>query len=138
MSLAGAVAKLSAPVSVTRRAALVFDDVSAFPVSAPAETVVSVRMHLQRSTDRPTAMLRARDGDESGGQARAWVTDDALTAVGWTGLQIAPPEDTDGPPGDIVAWQGRRWEVIEYQGWDESFTGGAKFRRYLVEDRGAA
>lgn len=149
MSLASVVKKLSRPREVTRREALVYDGTSPRPVAPPVTLTAVVEMHLQRQP--PTALDRLEDGDQSGGSTRVWVTDAALSsaydvtdvadppaALGWTALQVAPPQDEDGPPGDVIAWDGRRWEVVEYQGWDETFTGAAKFQRYKASDRGAA
>lgn len=149
MSLAGAVKKLSRPREVTRREALIYDGTSPRPVGPPMELTAVVDLHMQRQP--PTALQRLEDGDQSGGSARVWVTDRALAAaydvedladppteLNWTALQVAPPQDEDGPPGDVIAWDGRRWEVVEYQGWDETFTGSARFQRYKAADRGAA
>lgn len=139
-ALANAVAKLSRPTNVTRRTAAVYDGTSPRPVTAPVETTQSVRLHLQRSTDKPKRLVRLIDGDETDGETRLWVTDAALAAVGWTELKIAPNEDQDGPGGDLVDWQGTRYEVTEFEGWSERFGGDGDpaFLRYLVEERGAA
>jgi hypothetical protein len=149
MSLATAVTKLSRPRQVRRRTALVYDGSSPRPSEAQTEVTAVVVLHMQRQP--PTALDRQSDGDESGGAARVWVTTAALSAaydtadeddppndLGWTELQIAPPEDEDGPPGDLISWEGRRWEVIEFEGWDETFRGPARFLRYKAQDRGAS
>lgn len=135
-AMANVVAKNSRPYQVTRRAALVYDGTGPNPTAAPVETVQTVRLALQRQP--PTGLVRDIDGDESGGQARVWVTDAALAAVGWTDLQIAPAEDADGPPGDLIAWEGRTWEITEFQGWDVFFGRAAEWQRYKATDRGPA
>jgi hypothetical protein len=135
MSLAGTVAKLSQPTPVTRLTLLVFGD-DGRPDGSQTESTETVRLHLQRPGSQPTRLLREAEGDSTTGQTRVWVTDKALAAVGWTTLQIAPPEDAEGPPGDRIDWKGIRYEIIEWLGWDESFSGGAKFQRYLAAERG--
>lgn len=134
-NLAKPVAKNSRTYTVHRRAALVYDGTGPRPVGSPAVTTVNLRLAMQRQP--PTTTVRDFDGDESGGSARVWVTTDALAAVGWTELQIAPPEDTDGMSGDVIEWEGRRWEVVEHQGWDVFFTQAADFQRYKAADRGS-
>lgn len=135
-ALANVVAKNSRSYPVTRRAALAYDGTGPNPTGAPAEVTVAVRLAIQRQP--PTSLVRDLDGDESGGMARVWVTNDALAAVGWTELQVAPPEDADGPGGDIIEWQGRRWEITEFQGWDVFFQRAAEWQRYKATDRGPA
>jgi hypothetical protein len=149
MSLASTVAKLSEPLEVERRTELVFDGTSPRPSEAQTTVVAVVNIHMQRQP--PTTTVRDFDGDESGGEARAWVTnaalaaaydsedeDDPPAALGWTELQIAPPQDADGPPADVVRWEGRRWQIVQFQGWAKTFTGQARFKRYKCADLGVA
>jgi hypothetical protein len=149
MSLASTVKKLSVPREVTRRTAATYDGTSPRPSAAGVDLTAVVALAIQRQP--PTTLVRDFDGDESGGAARVWVTtaalsaaydvtdeDDPPAALGWTELQIAPPEDADGPPGDVIAWEGRRWEITEFQGWDVAFRGPPRFMRYKATDRGAS
>jgi len=138
-ALANAVAKLSAatpPKPVTRRDELLFDGPRPLP---QGEVTVNLSLDMQRKTGDPTRLLRTASGDETTGKARVWVTAAALAGVGWTELQVAPPEDADGPPGDLIDWEGRRWEVTEFQGWDARFGGNQDpgFLRYVAVERGA-
>jgi len=126
------------PIPVTIVDELTFDGTGPRPVSPQGETSYVLLMHMQRSTSRPTELLRQADGDETTGEARVWVRDAVLAAAGLTGLPIAPPEDTDGPPGARIDRWGIRWEITEEQGWDEFFGAeAAGFQRYLAAQRGA-
>jgi hypothetical protein len=141
-ALAAAVDKLAEPWPVTIRTELVYGS-DGRPDGSQTESTFTIRMSIQPTTDRPTELLRLADGDETTGQIRVHVSDAALAATGEpsvaNGLPIAPPEDTDGPPGALIAWQGRLWEVVELQAWErQGFTGRSKFRRYIAEERGAA
>lgn len=145
--LAKTVQKLAEPLVVIRKAAPTFDDVSPYATGG-AEVRAIVRVHLQKDTARPTQLLRTMTGDETTGESRLWVANEDLAAayaegdinqtpLGWTTFQIAPPEDTDGPPGDRFNWDGRNWEITEFQGWERKFGGFADFQRYTVQERGA-
>lgn len=135
--------------SVTRR-----DEATVvnYAPTAGAEVVAKVKLGFQRVTSRPIVLDRQTDGDQTEGQARVWVTLENLAAaydvtapavpLGWSELRTAPPERSDGPPGDLIDDNfGRRFEVIERLGWNESETftdpGVAQFQRYVVEERGA-
>lgn len=139
-ALANTVDALARPVTVTIRSLLVYGD-DGRPDGSQTETTHTVNIALQPETDRPTELLRRADGDDTTGQWRAWVTDAALAAAvpgPLTELPIAPPEDADGPPGALLDFRGRRYEVIELQAWqDEGFGEPAGFRRYIVAERGA-
>lgn len=147
--LAKTINKVSGPHTVTRRAAVAW--VNGRPVDN-GEVAATVDLALQRVTSRPIRLQRLPDGDQTEGETRVWVTLRNLAAaeditnpgvpLGWTELQTAPPERTEGPPGDLIDdGFGRRFEVIERLGWDESQTftspGVAQFQRYVVEERGA-
>lgn len=135
MSIAGAVARRSKPVTVTRRDAGAYGQDGRF---TPGSTLTAtVRMVVQPVTDRPTQLLRDVAGDRTTGEVKVFVTDAALTAVSWTELRVAPPEGASGPPGDRISWNGREWEVTEDQDWSESAT-NAGYRRYIAAERGAA
>jgi len=148
MSLGHDVDDLARPRTVTRRSALVYDGSVPRPVGPPAEIVATVSLTIQRETAKPTALDRQADGDETTTTIRVWASDRALALaedvtnpgvpLNWTDLQVAPPENADGPGGDLIDWQGRRYEVTELTGWDEDFDGDdAGFRRYAAEERGA-
>lgn len=146
MGLASTVAKLSGPVTVTRRGQLTYTKGRPDPVS---EQAAILDAHLQRETGAPTRLVRTLDGDETATDTRLWVTDKALAAaydpadplktpLGWTELLTAPPEDADGPGADLVDWEGRRFEVTEKIGWEIAFSGDPGFQRYVIVERGAA
>lgn len=137
-ALANAVAKLSRPTNVTIRTELVYDD-DGRDDGSQSETTYSIRLSMQPQTGRTTTLLRTDAGDETTGRWRVHVTDDALSAVGLATLPIAPPEDTDGPPGALIDWKGRRYEVTELGDWNEQgFSGPSQFRRFIAAERGAA
>jgi len=145
MSLAGTVKKLSRLAPVTRRSLLVIGD-DGRPDGAQTRTDARVVVHLQRKS-AGTNLQRRIEGDDTTGDVFVWVTDAAVAAaydpaaplvpLGWTTLQIAPAEDADGPPGDFIDWNGIRYEVTAWLGWDESFGGGARFQSYAGMERGA-
>jgi hypothetical protein len=135
MSLANTVAKLSRPVDVTRRAVTTYGS-DGRPV-AGSTTVVEVRLSIQPY--KGDDLVRTAQGDDSKGKIVVHVTDSALAAVGWTELQLAPPQDAEGPPGDLIPYQGRQYEVTQRGRWElEGFSGPSRFQRYEAEERGAA
>lgn len=148
MSLSGTVGKLSRPVKVIRLSE--YTTVGGRDDGSQAETVAVVRIALQPTTSPSTRLVRQVDGDETSGDARVWVTTKAVakayldgditkTPIGWTKLRVAPPEGTDGPPGDKLEAYGRRWELVELQQWEaEGFGGPSGFDRYIARERGAA
>jgi len=148
VSLAGTVNKLSKPKKVVRLSE--FATVGGRDDGSQTETVAVVKIAVQPTTSPSTRLSRQIDGDETEGEARVWVTsknvakayldgDITKTPIGWTQLRVAPPEGTDGPPGDRVEAYGRRWELVELQQWEaEGFSGPSGFDRYIARERGAA
>jgi hypothetical protein len=135
VSLANTVAKLSRPVEVTRRGLTTFGQ-DGRPVADTTE-VVEVRLSIQPY--KGDDLVRTAQGDDSTGRIVVHVTDSALAAAGWTELQLAPPQDADGPPGDLIPYQGRQYEIVQRNMWQlEGFSGPSKFQRYEAEERGAA
>lgn len=91
---------------------------------------------------------RQLQGDRSQGQIDIFVTleqlanaeavDNPGVPLGWTELNLAPADYTQGPPGDIIVFDGRRYEVISESPYDEPGPLLPPTRNYIGEDRGAA
>jgi hypothetical protein len=109
-----------------------------------ADLVALVRLRVQ---PRGTDLARDEAGDNSAGGVNIWapLTDLAaaedVTApgvpLGWSELNIAPSEHVQGPPGDVVEWKGRDYEVTseDIHDGDGPLIGG--FRRYVGTELGA-
>lgn len=133
--------------TVTRREAVVW--ANGRETSGGPDVAAQVKMRVQRESDRPIELDRLPDGDQTGGEVRVWVEVEDLAAayvvdpmvpLGWTELQTAPPERAEGPPGDLIDFKGRRYEITERKGWSESSTitnDAAGFQRYVAQERGA-
>ncbi len=140
------VKKLAKLQPVTRRDAATWSGGRDTP---GAEVTAQVKLTIQRETAKPIELERLPDGDQTSGDLRVWVESKQLAAayvvdpdvpLGWTELQTAPPERTEGPPGDLIDFEGRRYEITERIGWTESatFTGpSAGFQRYVAQERRA-
>lgn len=128
---------------VRRRAAGVRGSDGRF--TAGAETVAMVKLYVQprrRQLDRQLA------GDSTTGGIEVWASktylaaayvegDGAETPLAWTGLQVAPPENTDGPPGDRIEWGGRIYEVTNEEDWDDAgLVADSRYRYYDATERG--
>jgi hypothetical protein len=137
-ALSNAVNKLSRSTMVTIRGELDYDGTGPRPTEAPTEAVYTIRLALQR--DPATKLNRSVEGDETATKGRVWVSKSALAAVELTALPVAPPENTDGPPGALIDWGGRRYELIEDKSLEQCFVGDGgdpAFLRYRCEERGA-
>ena len=140
------VKKLAKLRSVTRRDAATWVDGRDTP---GAKVTAKDKLAVQRETAKPIELARLPAGDQTSGDIRVWAEPSQLAAafvsdpdipLGWTELQTAQPERAEGPPGDLVDFEGRRYEITERIGWTESatFTGpSAGFQRYVAQERGA-
>ncbi len=122
------------PFTVRRRAAGVLDeDTGDFTPAAWTSTVVVLSV---QSTGKNRS--RTTEGDASAGTIDVWATLADLAAVGWTGLQIAPSEFTEGPPGDRIDWDGREYEISRAEPHDGQGPLIDPFRRYTATQIGAS
>jgi hypothetical protein len=115
----------------------------------PGDETVA-RVHLVIQDVKSATLVRDLHGDKSKGDIHVWTErsclaaayddgDDDKVALGWTSLNIAPPEGADGPPGDHIEWRGRMFEVTAMQDWTEDgLIPDAAIQRYVAYDRGAA
>lgn len=139
------VMKGSRPCVVYRRSAGVRGNDGRY--TEGATTTAVVKLYVQPGG---TSLVRNLFGDSSDGMVPIWAAKTNLAAayqqgdadkepLGWAGLQIAPPENTNGPPGDRVEWQGRVYEVMRESIWDDAgLIPKARIRVYAAADRGAA
>ncbi len=147
MSLEGLVISGSEPYTVIRRGELVYSTTT-LRRTAPATVTAAVRLMVRFKAPEALTLRRELDGDDTQGAVLVWASNrlialaaDATTGVplGWTALQIAPAEDADGPPGDLVEFRGRRYEITREHLWPSGFESTflpAGFRRYEAFERG--
>ena len=112
------------------------------------ETVAIVSLVVQPLTG--SALARAVEGDTTSGAVAVWSSSTALAAaylegdgteapLGLTTLQLAPPRGAEGPPGDLIEWHGRVFEVSQREDWDDDgLIPLAGLRRYTAIERRAA
>lgn len=114
----------------------------------PADDVVAlVKLYVQPTS---TQLNRQLPGDSTTGGTQIWASKTFLSAayveddidqiaLNWTGLQIAPTQNTDGPPGDQVEWQGRLYEITGEEIWDDAgLVADSRYRFYSAAERGPA
>lgn len=141
-AIEAAVKKGSRPTRVRRRVAGVRG--SDGRLTPGSEIVASVRLFIQPGG---VNLDRQQFGDSTTGDILIWASktylaaaadvDDPDTALGWTGLQIAPPENTDGPPGDRIEWNGRLYEITREENWDDAgLVADSRYRHYSAAERG--
>lgn len=144
-AIENAVKKGSRPTTVRRRAA--GTRASDGRYTAGEETVAIVKLFVQ---PRRRQLDRQIEGDSTVGSHQIWASKDYLAAayedgdedeaaLGWTALQVAPAENTSGPPGDRVEWQGRIYEVTNEQDWvDGGLVSDSNYMFYDATERGPA
>ncbi len=136
-ALSNAVAKLSRDATVTIRGELEYDGSGPRPTTEAETTVYTLRLALQ--TNGKT-LSRTSEGDETKTKIRVWVSKAALDAAELTELPVAPPENADGPPGALIDWGGRRYELVKDKTLEVCFVGNGagdpEFRAYECEERG--
>jgi len=120
------------PYTVRRRPAGTRDADGRFTPGAEASTVVTLSV---QSTGK--SLTRATEGDSSSGTIDVWATAEDLALVGWTGLQIAPSNYDEGPPGDRIEWGGRDYEITAAEPHDGQGPLLDPFRRYTGTEIGA-
>lgn len=143
MGLPRPVRKLARLRDVEIRQEPVYDGSGPGPSSIPNPQKIRVKLAIQLVTSNPISLERAEDGDQTTGQIRVWVADRDLSLayeasdpdeapLDLTALPIAPPEKTDGPPGALIKYRNRTYELDRDLGWDEALnaTGKAGFKRY--------
>lgn len=136
--------KASLPQQVTRRDAGVVGPTGR--LAPPVELTVTVAAAVQPAS--ATSLVRALPGDVTAGQVNVWTSatkiadafatgDQDETPLGWTGLRVAPPRGTAGPPGDLLTWQGRKYEITGEELFDfDGLIHDAGLRRYRATERG--
>jgi hypothetical protein len=144
-AIEAAVKKGSRLTRVRRRATGVRGSDGRF--TAGAETVAMVRLYVQPKSRQ---LNRELPGDSTTGAVKVWASKTYLAAafeeddvdevaLGWEALQVAPPENTDGPPGDRIEWNGRTYEVTNEKIWDDGgLVANSRFRSYEAAERGPA
>jgi hypothetical protein len=109
------------------------------------ETVASVLLFVQ-----PLSRKLAREifGDSTTGGVEIWASKTYLAAafeegdadevpLNWEGLQVAPAENTSGPPGDRIEWNDRIYEVTNEDIWDDAgLVSDSQYRAYAAAERG--
>lgn len=113
-----------------------------------AQFVAVVALAVQ--PNRPSSLARLIHGDSSNGSVLIFAAGSALAAayelgdadkvpLEWTTLNIAPAKGAEGPRGDYVTWNGRRYEITEQAVWDDAgLIPDSNFRRYVAEGLGSA
>jgi hypothetical protein len=129
--------------TVTRRVPGSRDAVGRFTPEGPITAMVA--MDIQT---RGEVLDREVPGDRSQGGVNIYVTlaqlaaaydvNDPGTPLGWTQLELAPADYTEGAPGDRVVFDGRIYEITSEEPFDEQGPLIDPSRRYVAEDRGAA
>lgn len=143
--------KGSRPVTVRRRVAGVRGADGRH--TAGVETVAIVKLYVQ---PRRRQLDRQLVGDSTVGGVEIWASktylaaayvdglvdeDDVpiFTPLNWTGLNVAPAENTSGPPGDRIEWNGRTYEVTNEENWDDAgLVSDSNYRYYDATERGPA
>ena len=99
---------------------------------------------------RRRSLNRELAGDSTVGGIEVWASETNLAAafeegdvdqepLNWTGLNVAPAENTSGPPGDRIEWNERTYEVTNEENWDDAgLVPNSRYRYYDATERGPA
>ncbi len=109
-----------------------------------ADVFARVKLFIQPGS---VNLNREQVGDSTTGDILIWASksylalayedDEDAAVLAWTSLLVAPPANTNGPPGDRIEWNGRLYEVTREENWDDAgLVADSRYRHYSAAERG--